>query len=108
MTFRSVRGGGRASTSAVPHSEQNFAVGAFSWPQLGQTLTREAYGGLGRGSNKRRRPTRSRSVSDDLARLPVLDRRGRPRAPVRARLVAAHTRSVLCVAAVARFEPARA
>ena len=40
-TFRSVAAAGRSS--GVAHWEQNFAPGSFSCPQLGQTLTREAY-----------------------------------------------------------------
>jgi hypothetical protein len=36
-----VRGAARASSNALPHSEQNFAPGPFSWPQEGQALTGE-------------------------------------------------------------------
>jgi hypothetical protein len=45
--FLSARAARVASVSAIPHSEQNFAAGAFSWPQFGQTLTAEAYGARG-------------------------------------------------------------
>jgi hypothetical protein len=41
-TFRSVRPAEGAVASAAPHSEQNLALGSFSWPQEGQALTQEA------------------------------------------------------------------
>jgi hypothetical protein len=48
--FRSARTAWVGSVRGMPHSEQNFAAGPFSWPQFGQTLTAEAYGPQGSGS----------------------------------------------------------
>jgi len=40
----------------VPHSEQNFAPGAFSWPHVGQPTIGRSVARLGRSSRQLRDP----------------------------------------------------